>query len=120
MRGASVRSRRWPAVALALALAAAGCARSAPKSSPPAPATPPARAQVLLEAGNERFRGGDYAGAARRYAAAVAAAPDDPAGHYGLAMALSKLGRGEDARAEYARARDLVELARGPDSVRAE
>jgi Flp pilus assembly protein TadD len=92
-----------PALALALALAA-GCARTAP--------APAARAQALIEAGNGLYRAGDFAGAARRYGAAVAAAPDDPAAHYGLGMALSRLGRDEDARAEYARARDLADQAR--------
>ena len=33
---------------------------------------------------------------------------DDPAAYYGLGMALSKLGRDEDARAAYARARGLA------------
>jgi Flp pilus assembly protein TadD len=103
-------------VLLALALAAAsvaGCARTTPGRAPAS------RAQSLIEAGNERFRDGDYAGAAKRYGAAVAAAPDDAAAHYGLGMALAKLGRDEDARAEYARARDLVEQARAqaPDSA---
>jgi Flp pilus assembly protein TadD len=109
------RPRRVPTILLALGLAVAslaGCARTVP---PPAVS----RAQSLIEVGNERFRDGDYAGAAKRYGAAVAAAPGDPAAHYGLGMALAKLGRDEDARAEYARARDLVEQARAqaPDSA---
>jgi Flp pilus assembly protein TadD len=103
---------RWlPAVVLALAVVCGtGCVRTPPKPAGPA------RAQALIEAGNARFRDGDYAGAARRYGAAVTAAPDDAAAHYGLGMALSKLGRDEDARAEYARARDLAEQARGPSA----
>jgi len=119
MSRAPLRRSRGPLVALVLLLLAAGGAGCA-RRSPPAAAESPARVQALLEAGNARFRRADYAGAARRYAAAVAAAPDDPAAHYGLGMALSKLGRGEDARAEYARARDLIELARGADSVQAD
>lgn len=104
------RPHRMPTALLALALAAAslaGCARTAP-----APA-PPARAQALIDEGNARFRGGDFAAAARRYGAAVAAAPEDPAAHFGLAMALAKLERDDEARAEYERARELAEQARG-------
>ncbi len=98
-----------PALLLALAVAGgAGCARTAAKPGAP----PPSRAQALIEAGNARFRAGDHAGAAKRYGAAVAAAPDDAAAHYGLGLALAKLGRDEDARAEYDRARDLVERGR--------
>lgn len=105
-----------PAVLLALALVVAcgaGCARTSPKPGSRA------RAQALIESGNALFRDGDYAGAARRYGAAAAAAPDDAAAHYGLGMALSKLGRDEDARAEYVRARDLVLQTRAaaPDSA---
>ncbi len=124
MTRTSARARRLPAVLLVLALAAAagaGCARTAAKSAGAAGgASGPERAQALIEAGNALFRGGDYPGAAKRYGAAVAAAPGDPAAHYGLGMALAKLGRDEDARAEYARARDLAESARSADSARVE
>ena len=36
---------------------------------------------------------------------AVAVAPGDPAAHFGLGMTLAKLGRDEEARQAYARAR---------------
>ena len=65
------------------------------------------RAQMLIESGNRAFSGGNYGLAARRYAAAAVIRDDDPAAYYGLGMALSKLGRDEDARAAYARAREL-------------
>ena len=98
---------RAPAVAaMVLALLTAGGGRSgstsgvAPDSS--------ARSQALIEAGNQAYRTGDYGLAARRYAAAVVVKKDDPAAYYGLGMALAKLGRDEEARAAYARARELA------------
>jgi Tfp pilus assembly protein PilF len=87
---------------LALALAAPGCARREP---PPEPA---ARAQALIESGNQAYRAGDYRSAARRFGAAAGVNPEDPAAYYGLGMALAKLGRDEEARAAYARARALA------------
>ncbi len=90
----------WLAVALALA---------APACSTPRPAASRAdRAQAFLEAGNRAFRAGDYALAARRYAAASVLDPDEPACYVGLGMALSRLQRGEEARAAFARARRLA------------
>jgi Flp pilus assembly protein TadD len=68
-----------------------------------------ARAQSLIEAGNEAYRNGDYRVAARRYAAAAVVRKDDPAAYFGMGMALSKLGRDEEARAAYQRARDLAQ-----------
>jgi Flp pilus assembly protein TadD len=67
-----------------------------------------ARSQALIENGNQAFHTGDFALAARRYASAAVVDPDDPAAYYGLGMALSKLGRDEEARVAYARSRDLV------------
>ena len=46
--------------------------------------------------------------AARRYAAAAVVRKDDPAAYFGMGMALSKLGRDEEARTAYARARELA------------
>ena len=93
------------AVAVALSLLAA-CSRS----KTPAPVeTVDARAQALIDSGNQAFRAGDYRLAARRYGAAVVVRNDDPAAYYGLGMALAKLGRDEEARAAYARARDLAQ-----------
>ena len=80
-----------------------GCA-SKPQAAAP---TPAARAQVLIDAGNTAFHAGDYSLAARRYAAAAVVRRDDPVAWFGLGMALTRLGRDEDARAAYARAREL-------------
>ena len=44
---------------------------------------------------------------AKRYASAAVVSPDDPAAYYGLGMALAKLGRDDEARVAYARAREL-------------
>jgi len=69
---------------------------------------PQARSQALIESGNQAFSAGNYGLAARRYAGAAVIKQDDPGAYYGLGMALSKLGRDEDARAAYARARELT------------
>lgn len=74
--------------------------------------SPTVRAQALLDSGNGAFRSGDYGLAARRYAAAAVLRPDDPAAYYGMGMALSRLGRDEDARSAYARARQLAQARR--------
>lgn len=96
------------ALAASLMLAAlAGCARGGNEASE-AVAAPEVRAQALVEAGNEAYTRGDYREAARRYAAAAVVNEEDPAAYYGMAMALSKLGRDDEARAAYARARDLT------------
>ncbi|TMQ72457.1 MAG: hypothetical protein E6K81_07350 [Candidatus Eisenbacteria bacterium] len=89
-----------------------GCGRHStpnptPNPTPNSAADPQARAQLLIESGNQAFVAGDFGLAARRYAAAAVIKKDDPAAYYGLGMALSKLGRDEDARAAYARARAL-------------
>ena len=92
--------------ALAVGLLGAGCGRA------PAEPDPAVRAQALIEAGNQAFNAGDYGLAARRYAAAAVVKKDDPAAYYGMGMALSKLGRDEDARVAYARARALAQADR--------
>jgi Flp pilus assembly protein TadD len=106
--------RTSPARALTLlllaALTVAGCARREP---PPDAVALQARAQALIEAGNASYRAGDHTTAAKRYAAAVVVKPDDPAAHFGLGMALTKLGRDDEARQAYARARELAQQARG-------
>jgi Flp pilus assembly protein TadD len=71
-------------------------------------ADPGSRAQALIDSGNEAYRQGDYRLAVRRYAAAAVARKDDPAAYYGMGMALAKLGRDEEARSAYARARELA------------
>ena len=101
---------------LALFLAAlvlAGCSKSAP--APHVADGGPLRSQALIDSGNAAFRAKDYDAAARRYASAVALQPGDPAAHYGLGMALSHLGRDDEAREAYGRARELA--ARAGDST---
>jgi Flp pilus assembly protein TadD len=114
--------------ALVLALAVlAGCSKTAPHgaASGAAPAADSAhatrsaiagslRSQALIDSGNAAFRVKDFDAAARRYASAVAIQPDDPAAYYGLGMALSRLGRDDEARVAYAKARELA--ARAGDS----
>jgi len=96
-------ARRLAMLGLAVLLAG-GCGRHAGVAPP---ADEQGRAQLLIESGNQAFVAGDFGLAARRYAAAAVIKKDDPAAYYGLGMALSKLGRDEDARAAYARARAL-------------
>jgi Flp pilus assembly protein TadD len=66
------------------------------------------RSQALIDSGNVAFRAQDYEAAARRYASAAAIRSDDPAAYYGLGMALSRLGRDDEAREAYAKARALL------------
>ncbi len=90
--------------------------------TPQAPQTAEARAarsQQLIDSGNAAYRQGDYRLAVRRYAAAAVERKDDPAAYYGMGMALAKLGRDEEARAAYQRARDLA-LGAGGDSAGAQ
>jgi len=87
--------------------ALAGCARGGGEASDGA-GDPRARALAMIEAGNEAYTRGDYRQAVRRYAAAAVADKNDPAAYYGMAMALSKLGRDDEARTAYARARELA------------
>lgn len=94
------------AVGLALIACLAGCA---PRQKAPPPPDAAAHAQQLLDAGNAAYQAGDYRLAARRYGAAAVVRSDDPAAYYGLGMALAKLGRDEDARTAYARARMLAQ-----------
>ncbi len=96
-------------ILLAAALAAGACA---PRKPTPAP-DPQLRSQALIDSGNVAFRAKDFEGAARRYASAVAVKPDDPAAYYGLGMALSRLGRDDEAREAYAKARALMGRSAG-------
>ncbi len=89
---------------LGLVMSAGGCGG---RAAAPAPAAAAERAQLLIDSGNQAYTTGNFGLAARRYAAAAVIREDDPAAYYGLGMALSKLGRDEDARAAYARAREL-------------
>jgi Flp pilus assembly protein TadD len=98
-------SRRVVLAAFLAAALAIGCSRE-PASTTKDPAK---RAQELIESGNTAFRAGNYGLAARRYAAAAVIRKDDPAAYYGMGMALSKLGRDEEARKAYAKARELAQ-----------
>lgn len=95
---------RW-VLALGLALFATGCGG---RAQDPTPADAAERAQLLIDSGNLAYGSGNFTLAARRYAAAAVIRDDDPAAYYGLGMALSKLGRDEDARTAYAKARELA------------
>ncbi len=106
--GARRSGRGTARLALALALlglVAAACTK-APATEPVAD-TSGVRAQALIDSGNAAFRAGDFTAAAKRFASAVVVSPEDPAGFYGLGMALSKLGRDDEARAAYSRSREL-------------
>ncbi|HEY3217422.1 MAG TPA: tetratricopeptide repeat protein [Candidatus Eisenbacteria bacterium] len=94
---------------LALMLTAVGSAGCGSCAKPADTAREPqTRSQALIDAGNQAYRAGNYGLAARRYAAAAEVKSDDPAAYYGLGMALAKLGRDEEARKAYARARLLT------------
>jgi Tfp pilus assembly protein PilF len=93
-------------VTMALALLVSGCSGGGDGRMAP---DPQQRAQELIESGNTAYRAGSYRLAARRYAAAAVVKKDDPAAYYGMGMALSKLGRDEEARRAYARARELTQ-----------
>jgi Flp pilus assembly protein TadD len=92
--------------------ALAGCSPRSPKAQ----AAPAVRAQALIDSGNAAYKQGDYRLAVRRYAAAAAVRKDDPAAYYGMGMALQKLGRDEEARVAYTRARTLAHGAAGDES----
>lgn len=87
-----------------IAAALTSCGRSARAPEP----SNAERARTYLESGNDAYRAGDFALAARRYAAASALDPDEPACYVGLGMALGRLHRSEEARAAFAYARRLA------------
>jgi Tfp pilus assembly protein PilF len=95
--------------AIAAFLVTCGCSAPEPKAQPGQGTQE--RAQQLIDAGNDAFRSANYGLAARRYAAAAVVKKDDPAAYYGMGMALSKLGRDEEARKAYAKARELAQGA---------
>ena len=95
-------------------MAIASCSRT---QEPPVADTGKLRAQALVDSGNSAFRTADYTTAAKRYAAAAVVNPQDPAAFYGLGMALSKLGRDDEARVAYARSRELSRGEGGNDSL---
>ena len=97
-------TRALTCLALAASIGAAGCTRRAASPTP----APQFRSQALIDSGNASYRGGDYPSAAKRYASAAVANPNDPAAFYGLGMALAKLGRDDEARIAYSKARALA------------
>ncbi len=101
--------RLSPIALFAVLVLAAGCSqRRTTVTAESAPATSQLRSQALIDSGNAAMRTKDFDGAARRYASAAAVKPDDPAAWYGLGMALSRLGRDNEAREAYAKARALA------------
>lgn len=99
-----------PLVGLVLLTVLGACSRSAV----PGPEAPPTlRARALIDSGNASYRREQFQDAAKRYASATLADPSDPAAYFGLGMALSKLGRDDDARRAYARARELARTPGG-------
>lgn len=109
-------------VALLLALLAAAllgltsCGKKADTASR-APMADSLRAQALIDSGNAALRNGAFAEAAKRYASAAVVRPEDPAAFYGLGMALSRLGRDDEARVAYAKARELSRGSVDADDV---
>jgi Flp pilus assembly protein TadD len=76
------------------------------------------RCQALIDEGNALYRAKDYTNASKRYAAAAVVKPDDAAAYFGLGMALTKLGRYEDARLAYSHARALARRMRDSAAAR--
>jgi Flp pilus assembly protein TadD len=97
---------RWAGPLGLASLLSCGCGDAEPPQRTEAARA--ARAQALIEAGNDAYRAGDYRLAAKRYAAAAVVRKDDPAAYFGMGMALSKLGRQEEAHAAYQRSRELA------------
>jgi Flp pilus assembly protein TadD len=93
-------------LALSFACALGGCSHPAGDAAGTGGAR--LRSQALIDSGNASFRRGDYAEAAKRYSSASTVDSTDPAAFYGLGMALAKLGRDDDMRAAYSRARILA------------
>ena len=124
-------SGRRPARRALLVCALAGLSAltaCAPRSTPEREAAERAvrdslRAQALIDSGNVAFAREDWAEAARRYSSAVVTRPEDPAAFYGLGMALQRLGRDEEARVAFAKARELsrtpVDDSDAPHEIRA-
>lgn len=106
------RGTALSAAALALLVAVGAVAGCVTRSPAEREALLQARSQALIDSGNVAYRNHDYGLAARRYAAATLVKKDDPAAWFGFGMALTRLGRDEEARAAYARARDLATAAR--------
>jgi Flp pilus assembly protein TadD len=104
-----MRALRARVLAATLALGAFWSIGCGGGSATPRAQDPQQRAQELIDSGNSAYRAGQYSVAAKRYAAAAVEKKDDPAAYYGMGMALTKLGRDEEARRAYAKARELAQ-----------
>src|SRR5205085_6838954 len=77
--------------------------------------TADAQAAVFaINAGRERVKQQDLAGAVQKFREAVRLAPDNAQAHYQLALALRREGRNEEAAKELAAARRLAPYLRPP------
>lgn len=100
-------ARGWLGAALVLLALVLGACSGPPPAEPDTVESVRLRVQALIDSGSASYRAGDFTAAAKRYAAAAVVNPEDPAAFYGLGMALSKLGRDDEARVAYARSREL-------------
>ncbi len=100
-------ARGWCGAGLVLAALVLGACSGPPPAEPDTAESVRLRVQALIDSGSSAYRAGDFTAAAKRYAAAAVVNPEDPAAFYGLGMALSKLGRDDEARVAYARSREL-------------
>jgi Flp pilus assembly protein TadD len=103
-----MKPRAWLAAAALLAAGVlAACSAPKPATEAETAEAKKLRVQALIDSGSAAYRNEDYTVAAKRFAAAAVVDPEDPAAFYGLGMALSKLGRDDEARVAYARSREL-------------
>src|SRR5205807_5445665 len=65
-------------------------------------------AAFAVNAGLERLKNGDVAAAVEKFREAVRLAPDSAQAHFQLALALRRMGRQQEARAEFAAAQRLA------------
>jgi Flp pilus assembly protein TadD len=104
-------------LALAAVLLVLGACGQRRETAAQVPMPDSLRAQALIDSGNAALRKGEFAEAAKRYASAAVVRPEDPAAFYGLGMALARLGRDDEARVAYAKARELSRGSVDADDV---
>jgi predicted Zn-dependent protease with MMP-like domain/Flp pilus assembly protein TadD len=92
----------------AQALLQLGDARDALARLDAARASLPGDLDVRLERGAALFELCRFEDAAAQYREAIGVAPDEPAAHHGLGLALERLGDAREAERRFARARDLA------------